>query len=85
MRRVSCQAMSRDDPDARRRARAAWPVRLTHLADETTEPMPGTVAQRLTATWELTHQAWAVAGLPIPTYDRACMPVRLVRLGEDDQ
>lgn len=77
--------MSRDDPEARRRARATWPIRLTDLRDETAEPMQGTVAQRLTATWELTQQAWAVAGLPIPTYDRACMPVRLLRIDEDDE
>ena len=77
--------MSRDDPAARRRARANWPVRLTDLQDETAEPMQGTVAQRLTATWELTQQAWAVAGLPMPRYDRAHMPVRILRLEEDDE
>lgn len=44
--------------------------------------MPGTVAERLAATWELTLQAWAVAGLPLPDYDRAHMPIRLVPIAE---
>lgn len=46
--------------------------------------MQGSVAQRLTATWELTQQ-WAVAGLPMPRNDRAHTPVRLLRLDEDDE
>jgi hypothetical protein len=46
--------------------------------------MGGTIAERLAAVEELTRQAWALAGLPMPTYDRAHMPVRIIPLHEDD-
>lgn len=47
--------------------------------------MRGSVAARLAATWELTLQAWAVAGRPLPDYDRAHMPIRMVPLAEADE
>ena len=46
--------------------------------------MPGSAADRLAATWELTLQAWAIAGLPLPDYDRANTPIRLVRPEQAD-
>ncbi len=33
--------------------------------------------------WELVEQAWALAGKTIPVVDRAHMPIRVRRLGED--
>jgi hypothetical protein len=60
-------------------------VRLVPLGEEAPEPMSGTVEERLAATWELTLQAWSIAGLPVPDYDRAHMPIRVIRLEEDDE
>jgi len=34
--------------------------------------------------WELVVQAYAIAGIPIPDYDRAHTPIRIRRLGDDD-
>lgn len=42
--------------------------------------MHGTVAERLAATEELTRQAWALSGRPLPEYVRGAMPCRLRRL-----
>ncbi len=37
--------------------------------------MGGTPEERLVALTELTLEAWRLAGLPLPTYTRATMPV----------
>lgn len=75
--------MGPDDEAAaasRRRERAKWRVRIVSLADDDAEPMEGTVEERLRATEELTRQAWALSGRPMPSYTRATMPCRIRRL-----
>ena len=70
------------DEQSRRVARANWPVAVRRLGDE--EPCDDTTPeQRLGMMWELAVQAWAMAGIPIPDYDRAHMPVRVLRRGDD--
>lgn len=63
-----------------REARAQWNVRAVPLGDEDTEPVGGTVAERLAATEELTRQAWALSGRPLPRYARAEMPCQMAQL-----
>ena len=38
-----------------------------------------TVEERLAITWQMTCDAWARAGLPMPTYSRREMPIRVIR------
>ncbi|HEY4187840.1 MAG TPA: hypothetical protein VGP07_22380 [Polyangia bacterium] len=67
---------------ARRRSNAErWPLRSYPLTDEPVrDPFDrSTVDERVAAMWPLTREAWAVAGLQIPTYTRAETPGRLVR------
>ena len=75
------------DPDSARRAqeRASWPGGKTdltgadgaeNLADSTT------VEQRLAMMWPLAVSAWALTGLPMPTYERSQIPGRVIRPGK---
>lgn len=41
-----------------------------------------TAAERMAMVTELTRQAWAVANRPWPDYERADMPVRVLRAEE---
>jgi len=34
--------------------------------------------------WELAVRAYGMAGIPIPDYDRAHTPIRVVRRGDED-
>ncbi|MCI0652327.1 MAG: hypothetical protein L0Z55_10635 [Planctomycetes bacterium] len=79
-----------DDPQsirARAHARASWTVRKFRLGAEPSDDLSAstTAEQRLAMMWELTLEAWALAGLPIPAYPRASAPVRLVDLGIDER
>ena len=38
-----------------------------------------TAEERLAMTWQMTKDAWASAGLPMPNYSRSEMPVRVIR------
>ena len=71
--------------DARRAARAQWPVRKLRL-----EEAPGpdlsattTVQQRLAMMWPLARDAWTLAGRTIPDYPRHRTPVRIIRPTSD--
>jgi hypothetical protein len=75
--------MHTDDPAARRRARAAWPVRAVRRGEEPVDPPVGTPEDRLAAVWELTLQAWGVAGIELPRYARGEAPIRRLRLCDD--
>lgn len=44
----------------------------------------GSAADRVALVAELSRRAWALTGRPLPSYTRATMPVRIVRLGEPD-
>lgn len=69
---------------ARAAARAAWPVRVSPLgeAPEAFAPASATAGERFAMVWRLTLDAWALAGLPIPTYARHEAPGGLRRLGD---
>lgn len=73
-----------DDVEARRAARANWPIRATTLGDEAPAVDGSTAEQRLAMMWELVVQAWAIAGKAIPDYDRAHTPVRRIRRGDPE-
>lgn len=76
-------SMHDEDEAKRRQARASWPVRVHRLDDD--EGLDDTTPeQRVGMMWELAVQAWALAGLPMPDYDRAHMPVRVLRRGCED-
>lgn len=72
------------DEEARRRARAGWPVRMYRLGEEPPDVLPPEVSpeERLAITWRLSLEAWSLTGRPFPDYDRAHIPSRLFRLGE---
>lgn len=42
----------------------------------------GTPAERVALVAELSRQAWALTGRPLPSYTRATMPVRVTSLRE---
>ncbi len=71
------------DAENRRKARAAWPISV-HRLDENTEDISDvtTPAERIAMMWPLAQEAWRLAGRPIPEYDRAHTPCRAFRPGE---
>ena len=70
----------------RRAARASWPVRKFRLGEEPADDFTAcTVAERLAMTWQMTRDAWASAGRPLPSYSRRDMPVRVLRKVAADQ
>ena len=70
---------------AERRRRAAarrnWPVAVYRLGEEPGEDLSETTTaeERIAMVWPLTVEAWRVAGLEIPTYERSEAPIRIVR------
>ena len=67
--------------EARRAARAQWPVRKFRLADEPGPDLSATTTadQRLAMMWPLARDVWTLTGRTIPDYPRDRMPVRVVR------
>ena len=73
-----------DEERTRREARRHWPVTVHALGAE--PPLdPTTPLQRVGMMWELVVQAWAIAGHPIPDYDRAHTPIRILRRHEVEE
>ena len=70
--------MSREE---RARARASWPIARFALGEEPSDDLSAstTPLERVSMVWRLTMDAWASAGKPIPDYDRANMPGRIIR------
>lgn len=64
-----------DDVGARRLARSHWPITVSRLGNDEPTADRTTPEQRIGMMWELVVQAWAVAGLEIPDYDRAHTPI----------
>ena len=66
---------------ARRRARAAWPVRVFRLGEEPSDDLSDrtTAEERLAMMWPLAVDAWTAAGRALPEYPRRRMPVRVIR------
>lgn len=66
---------------ARAAARRTWAVRLARLQDAGRDDLSAVTSpeERIAMVWALTVDAWALAGLPMPDYERADAPVRVVR------
>ncbi|MGM0576091.1 MAG: hypothetical protein ACQEXJ_10220 [Myxococcota bacterium] len=68
---------------SRAAARARWPGAVVRLDDvpevDVLRRPPGELVGMVR---DLTLAAWSMAGRPIPDYDRAHMPGRVVRTGE---
>ena len=73
--------------EERRAARADWPVRKFRLGEEPVDDYSTyTAGERMMMVEQLSKDAWASAGLPMPRYSRREMPVRIIRKpasGED--
>ena len=67
--------------EARRAARARWPVRTFRLEDQPGPDLSAitTPEERIAMMWPLARDAWTLAGRAIPTYPRDRMPVRVIR------
>ena len=71
-----------EDParDARRRARARWPVRVYRLGDEPPDDLSNfTPDQRVALAYAATLRAWKVSGRPMPRGRRSKWPGRITR------
>jgi hypothetical protein len=83
----------RDDQDlaTRAAARSNWPIRVYRLGEEPEDDLSetSTPEERLAMIWELSLDAWTLAGRPLPQYSRAETPVRVIRTGirsaQDDE
>ena len=68
------------DAEERRLARANWPIRRVPLGEKTSEIIVGKTPSELFAmVHQLTLDAWAMSGKPMPTYSRAEIPIRILR------
>ena len=67
--------------EARRAARARWPVRRFRLEDAPGPDLSATTTaeERLAMMWPLAREAWSLAGRAIPDYPRDRMPIRVIR------
>jgi hypothetical protein len=77
--------MSADEDRAgRARNRAHWVGRRHELGQEPDEDLSATTTmeERLGMMWRLALDAWAWRGEPLPRYDRASIPGRVLRGGD---
>lgn len=58
--------------------RQTWTATLT-TTQQAVVAVVATPAERLASMWSLSMDAWALSGQPIPDYDRAHMPGRVIR------
>lgn len=74
---------SGSDEGRRARQRATWPIRKFALGEEPDENLSAvtTGEERLAMMWELSRRAWLLSGRPMPDYERATMPGRVLRNG----
>ena len=72
--------------EARRTARARWPVRKFRLEDAPGPDLSATTTaeERLAMMWPLACEAWSLTGRAIPDYPRDRMPVRIIRPASGD-
>ena len=70
----------------RRDDRSTWPFRAFRLGEEPADDLRATTtaAERLDMVWELTVDAWELAGRPIPDYPREAAPGRVIRPREGE-
>lgn len=76
--------MQQDDADARTAKRAGWPLLITRLGEEPPDGVDTSPEERIEMMWELSVRAYGMAGIPIPDYDRANTPIRIVYRGKGD-
>lgn len=73
----------------RKNRRQSWPIEVRELADSGRSDLSAstTAEERLAMMWPLALEAWQLAGKPIPDYDRAEIPARVIHgyLGQDSQ
>ena len=67
--------------EARRTARARWPVRTFRLEDALGPDLSATTTteERLAMMWPRACEAWSLAGRAIPEHPRDRMPIRVIR------
>ena len=68
----------RDSTNSDRGTRRAWLVRKYVLGHEPGDDLSATTTpeERLAMMWPLTLEAWALAGIEVPHYERRRTPVR---------
>lgn len=77
-----CHVSEVSDIEARRLARATWPVRKYALGREPSDNLSLlSVSDRVAMVWRVTQDAWALGKLPVPDYARADIPGRVIRRG----
>src|SRR5262245_45485741 len=80
--RGECRLRQMDGSEERRERaarRGSWPVRRFRLGEESEDLSAQTSAtERIAMMWPLALEAWRLAGLPIPDYERKDAPSRLV-------
>jgi len=64
-----------------REARRSWPVRVFRPGEEPSDDLSDvtTPEERLAMMWPLAQEAWSLAGIPLPDYDRRSAPIRVLR------
>ncbi|HEX4340459.1 MAG TPA: hypothetical protein VH062_31340 [Polyangiaceae bacterium] len=74
-------AAAKERAERRKQRASQWPIRRFDLGQEPLrDPLDrSTVDERIAMMWPLAKEAWSVAGMPIPDYDRANMPGALVQ------
>ncbi|MBM4365114.1 MAG: hypothetical protein FJ102_02790 [Deltaproteobacteria bacterium] len=60
------------------RRRQTWTIRRVPV-DEAMQAADSTVAQRVARMWQLSIDPWVLRGEPLPAYNRAEMPGRVIR------
>ena len=67
--------------EARRLARAQWPIRKIALEEEGADDPrdASTVDDRVALVWKLTREAWSLQGRELPSYPRSEAPGRILR------
>jgi len=75
------------DAEARRRARANWPIRRFELGHEPSDDLSDSTTreERLGMMWQLALDAWRMSGQPLPEYERADMPIHMFRPWDADE
>lgn len=73
--------MSSTSLEERSAARAAWPGRKLAAGETTSDDLSSstTAEDRVAMVWQLTLDAWAMSGRPIPDYRREDSPGRVIR------
>jgi hypothetical protein len=78
---VRCRVDSESARKARSAARAGWRFTSYRLGEQPECDLSSTTtaSERVAMVWRLTQDAWAMMNAPIPDYDRAQIPGRVIR------